>query len=90
MAIKTLLVLVASLTLSGHVLAQSGPRGASGGQGSQVTHSYESSRASQRNRPAQSARPVQSVPELDGGKAFLALGLIFAVGCLIREKRRAS
>lgn len=88
MAVKTLLALAVSLLLSGNVIAQSGSRGPSGQQGSQVTHSFESSRASQRNRHVPSSRPVQAVPELDGSKAFLALGLIFAVGCLIRERRR--
>lgn len=37
------------------------------------------------------ARPsVQPVPELDGSMAFLALGLTFAVGALVREKRRTN
>lgn len=31
---------------------------------------------------------VRTVPELDGNMAFLALGLTFAVGALVREKRR--
>jgi hypothetical protein len=33
---------------------------------------------------------VLAVPELDGKTAFLALGLVVAVGALVREKRRKA
>jgi hypothetical protein len=96
MAIKTLSGLVLCLLLSSNVMAQSSSGSQSAGGGAQGARSFDVRRDSQRVRDIPRARPaapavsVQSVPELDGNMAFLALGLTFAVGCLVREKRRTS
>jgi hypothetical protein len=42
----------------------------------------------QQGQGNQGRPPARAVPELDGNMAFLALGLAFAVGALVREKRR--
>lgn len=74
MGIKLLLGLGLSLLLSSNVMAQSHGNGNGNGHG--------------HGRPARPS--VQPVPELDGSMAFLALGLTFAVGALVREKRRTN
>lgn len=84
---KPVLALVLTLLLSGHALAQSGPREQAGNVFVQVTQWFESLRA-QPARPARPSTPVRAVPELDGSMAVMALGLTLAVGGLIREKRR--
>lgn len=89
MKTKLLLGVVLSLMLSSHAMAQSGSSGQAPGQGSQVApRGVNGAQPPQRGR-ARPSRP-QSVPELDGSLAFLALGLTFAVGALIREKRRTQ
>lgn len=89
MKTKFLLGVVLSLMLSSNAMAQSGSSGQAPGQGSQMSpRGVNGAQPPQRGR-ARPSRPVaQSVPELDGSMAFLALGLTFAVGALIREKRR--
>jgi hypothetical protein len=86
MTTKTLLTTVFALVLSCNVMAQSSSQGRSGENG--VSRAAQSARHVRPPRPARPVRPVQAVPELDGSMAFLALGLTFAVGGLIREKRR--
>ncbi len=78
MGIKLLLGLGLSLLLSSNVMAQSHGNGNGNGNGNGHGH----------GRPARPS--VQPVPELDGSMAFLALGLTFAVGALVREKRRTN
>jgi hypothetical protein len=93
MKTKTFLGLVLSLLLSSQVMAQSNPTGQADEQGSRVTRVTRGSEGGQvlqrgHSRPARPS--AQSVPELDGNMAFLALGLMFAVGALVREKRRTN
>lgn len=91
MGIKILLGSVLSLLIASNVMAQSNSGGQSGEQASQVTRvtrGTEGSKAPHHGHVRPSRPSAQSVPELDGSMAFLALGLTFAVGALVREKRR--
>lgn len=93
MRIKILLGLVLSLLLANNVMAQSNSGGQSGeqaGQVTRVTRGAEGSKAPRHGNVRPGRPSAQSVPELDGSMAFLALGLTFAVGALIREKRRTK
>ena len=91
MVTKTLLGLVFSLLLCSTVMAQSDTRGSEGARESRTEARQErrESRIEARQERRES-RAIQAVPELDGNMAFLALGLMLAVGGLIREKRRTS
>lgn len=60
--------------------ASSQAYGATAGGGSEVTLSNN----------LDSGDSVSSVPELDGSSAVIALGLLFAVGLIIRERKRAN
>lgn len=88
MGIKILLGSVLSLLLASNVMAQSNSGGQPGEQASQVTRVSEGSKGPHRGHIRPGRPSAQSVPELDGSMAFLALGLTFAVGALVREKRR--
>lgn len=93
MKTKILLGLALSLLLSSNVMAQSSSGGQSDEQGSRVTRvtrGSEGVQVSPRGHGRPGRPPAQSVPELDGSMAFLALGLMFAVGALVREKRRSN
>jgi len=91
MVTKTLLGLVFSLLLCSTAMAQSDTRGSEGARESRTEARQErrESRIEARQERRES-RAIQAVPELDGNMAFLALGLMLAVGGLIREKRRTS
>ncbi|MEQ9452255.1 MAG: hypothetical protein RJQ07_11780 [Pseudomonadales bacterium] len=45
-------------------------------------------RRAERRQLRREARDVRSVPELDGGFALLAFGLVAGVALIIRERRR--
>jgi hypothetical protein len=90
MAIKFCLGLVLSLLLSGNAMAQSNSGGQSGQHGSQANQGHHGGPGPHRGHGRPDRPSVKSVPELDGSMAFLALGLTFAVGALIREKRRTK
>lgn len=47
-----------------------------------------SERRAERRQLRREARDVRSVPELDGGFALLAFGLVAGVALIIRERRR--
>ena len=90
MTIKSLTMLAFVLLFSGTVFAQSGSQGSAGARESRIEARQERREARQERREERRAngpRPT-AVPELDGGMAFLVLGLVLAAGALIRENRR--
>ncbi len=89
MLFKSLLGLVFSLFIASNVMAQSSLVSE---LAMPSVQSQTSQAAPARVRPPREPRPraARAVPELNGSMAALAFGLIFAVGALVREKRRQS
>ena len=49
---------------------------------------FSNGRPARRDRQVAQVRPTPSVPELDSGAAVISLGLLLALGGVVRERRR--